>query len=446
MDKRISLYMLLFILLEIIFGCHKEDIAMVKPTAGVYYVAPDGSDGNPGTISKPWKTWGKALSSRAPGDVVYFRGGVYYMTVLNGLGYRANVIGTATDSIFLLNYPGERPILDCSTVTSTTLSHQNLALGTDLYYVHARGLTIRNVWQLAPTDEARVWNIGGAHSVIENCTCYNSHGRGFWPDGADELLLLNCDSYNHVDVHTTALPGNDGYGYFVEDEKSTTHRVYIRNCRAWRCGDDGFTCYSTSYVEFDHCWSFYNGALEGEGHGFKLGWQIKQTNTLRRLVKNCIATWNFGQGFTTNDRNLLTSLMEVYNNTSYHNLHQPYFRYNSEGFVIYNTSASDAQELGRVFKNNLSYNDIGGPVYVGPGALYTHSNNIWDLPVTVKASDFVSLDTTGLTAPRIGENGLLPDMRGFLELAAGSDLIDKGTDVGLPYSGAAPDLGAYERK
>jgi hypothetical protein len=32
----------------------------------------------------------------------------------------------------------------------------------------------------------------------------------------------------------------------------------------------------------------------------------------------------------------------------------------------------------------------------------------------------------------------------FLKLAAGSDLIEKGIDVGIPYSGSAPDLGAYE--
>src|SRR6185437_15812988 len=32
----------------------------------------------------------------------------------------------------------------------------------------------------------------------------------------------------------------------------------------------------------------------------------------------------------------------------------------------------------------------------------------------------------------------------FLHLSAGSRMIDKGTDVGLPYLGTAPDLGAYE--
>ena len=40
-------------------------------------------------------------------------------------------------------------------------------------------------------------------------------------------------------------------------------------------------------------------------------------------------------------------------------------------------------------------------------------------------------------------DGSVPNVN-FLKLAAGSQMIDKGTDVGLPYAGQAPDLGAYE--
>jgi hypothetical protein len=40
-------------------------------------------------------------------------------------------------------------------------------------------------------------------------------------------------------------------------------------------------------------------------------------------------------------------------------------------------------------------------------------------------------------------DGSLPDVK-FLHLSAGSTLIDKGTNVGLPFSGKAPDLGAFE--
>jgi len=40
-------------------------------------------------------------------------------------------------------------------------------------------------------------------------------------------------------------------------------------------------------------------------------------------------------------------------------------------------------------------------------------------------------------------DGSLPVLPNF-SLAATSGLIDKGTNVGLPYHGRAPDLGAFE--
>ena len=40
-------------------------------------------------------------------------------------------------------------------------------------------------------------------------------------------------------------------------------------------------------------------------------------------------------------------------------------------------------------------------------------------------------------------DGSLPVLP-FLRLAAGSDLIDKGTDLGFAFNGRAPDLGAFE--
>jgi hypothetical protein len=52
------------------------------------------------------------------------------------------------------------------------------------------------------------------------------------------------------------------------------------------------------------------------------------------------------------------------------------------------------------------------------------------------------MDSTGCTGSR-QQNGSLPNIN-FLKLAATSDLINAGTDVGIAYSGSDPDLGAYE--
>ena len=70
------------------------------------------------------------------------------------------------------------------------------------------------------------------------------------------------------------------------------------------------------------------------------------------------------------------------------------------------------------------------------------SNNWFTLPVTVNAADFQSLDASQMTLPRKAD-GSLPDIT-FMHLTSGSDLIDAGLNVGLPYNGAAPDLGAFE--
>jgi hypothetical protein len=76
------------------------------------------------------------------------------------------------------------------------------------------------------------------------------------------------------------------------------------------------------------------------------------------------------------------------------------------------------------------------------GANVTHDHNTLDLPVTVTDADFLSVNSAGMDGPRQAD-GSLPNLS-FLHLAAGSKLIDAGVDVGLPYTGKAPDLGAFE--
>jgi hypothetical protein len=72
-----------------------------------------------------------------------------------------------------------------------------------------------------------------------------------------------------------------------------------------------------------------------------------------------------------------------------------------------------------------------------------NSFNTWNLGLTSSSGDFESLSDAGFRGPR-NADGSLPTLS-FLKLRAGSQMIDRGTNVGLPFSGANPDLGAYER-
>lgn len=93
------------------------------------------------------------------------------------------------------------------------------------------------------------------------------------------------------------------------------------------------------------------------------------------------------------------------------------------------------------FVNNVSFAGSSSLGYeFASGAVLV--NNSWQLPVTADAADFLDLSEQAALAPR-QPDGSLPE-NGFARLAGGSDLIDQGVDVGLPYNGSAPDLGAFE--
>ncbi len=72
-----------------------------------FYLAPTGSDANPGAEDLPWRTLAHALPRLGPGDTLFLRDGIYYEQV-RGASIRA---GTATERITVRAYPGERPLL-----------------------------------------------------------------------------------------------------------------------------------------------------------------------------------------------------------------------------------------------------------------------------------------------------------------------------------------------
>ena len=74
--------------------------------AKTYYVAPDGDDGNPGTIEAPFATLTKAHDNEAlqPGDEICLRGGTYYPTEQTVF----NKEGSADNFFVLSTYPSDQ--------------------------------------------------------------------------------------------------------------------------------------------------------------------------------------------------------------------------------------------------------------------------------------------------------------------------------------------------
>ena len=461
----------------------------------VYYVANYGSDLHPGTISQPWGTWQKAFNTAKAGDTVYFRGGVWYPTtyaVGNAVTYIAakNVTGVYTGQIrgndgtrenpvCFFAYPpdyeaGNYPILDCSQVA---MAGHYYNVGISIYvtdWLHFKGLAVRNVYQ--PTTPDPGFNnqyqvatgIGTyvcSNLTFENMIVHDVGGRAFsgahvvgdYGIESDTTRWINCDAYNCIDS-LSPEPGNaaDGWkiiGEYANEYKSGGLFEFI-GCRAWNCSDDGFDPSGSIKVIFDNCWAFYNGHYGPvlDGNGFKSGGVFSKDilSYPTRIIKNCLAAYNVGYGiYDLEYAPYRRNNSRIYNNTIYKN-----------GIGIHISSNENYPNSLSVYNNNIIYGttqiDAGGrPYHLAVDCFYTESHNTWDygkpgsLPrwvptdtVTVTDADFISLDSTGIRGRRKAD-GSLPDID-FLKLAAGSDLIDAGINVGLPYSGSAPDLGYAE--
>ncbi|MEX1275202.1 MAG: FlgD immunoglobulin-like domain containing protein, partial [Bacteroidota bacterium] len=266
----------------------------------------------------------------------------------------------------------------------------------------------------------------GSYNIIEFCSFYENRDTGLQlANGAAYNKIINCDSYNNTD------PGHGNADGFAPKLTVGTGN-YFFGCRAWQNSDDGFDGYlrDVNNVEtiLEHCWIFMNGYLangspsSGNGNGFKMGGSENRDLSHNITLKNCLAFDNRVKGF---DQNNNRGSMTIYHGSSYRN---------GTNYSL-NQTLDSGKSLSVI--NSLAMGTVG-PI----GSFAVQQTNSWMLPFTVTSSDFVSLDTTGVRGPR-KPDGSLPDVP-FLRLAAGSGLIDAGTNVGTPYNGVAPDIGAFE--
>lgn len=417
----------------------------ISLNATIYYIAPTtatpaGNDvtGN-GSITTPWFSIEKAFYILVPGDTCYIRGGVYYYdNVQYHNVYGSTHDGTPSAHIYYINYPGERPIFDFSKYIAS--SEGVIIHGIYLYqtqYLEFEGITIRHLWQRL--DNVRCLGFAGLASnyiKLTNCLAHDISGTAFHFHNVDSIMIYNSDAHDCRDtLRSDTFSGNGGGGFSIKsDDLNTQLYGYLYGCRAWNCSDEAFGGTNEGPEIYENCWAFCNGwAFPDCPHPVGQGWKFGFENTeyaLKRIV-NCVAAYNKSSGFNTNGvcRGFVA---EWYNNTSYHN---------GSGFYIYNTTEEDEDELKRVLRNNITYKN-SNDVLLALNATYTHDHNSWDIPLNLQPSDFVSLDSTGLTGARQAD-GSLPVLN-FLKLSSTSAAIDAGTDVGLDYNNAAPDLGAYE--
>ena len=305
-----------------------------------------------------------------------------------------------------------------------------------------------------------IWLDNSHHIILSNGeTDHNGRLAGWNASGIDVstgnsyISIENWDSHHNI----SALP--DGSGMILDNADGyslnvTGPGIQIVHSRAWRNSDDGIdTFFSNQPATFTGNWVFENGYLDedglpattssgpsaenptysGDGNGIKLGGGASGSDAAaaNHWVSNNLVWGNRVGGVADNNHD---GPLTVYNNTSYNN-----------------GTAGDAHSYDFSFwdndptfkatvRNNLAFSPIGVGMNMN-GA--DDQFNSWNfLGISVSAGDFVTLDDSMNRGSRQAD-GSLP-VSDFLHLVEGSDPIDIGIDVGLPFNGSAPDLGAFE--
>lgn len=357
-----------------------------------------------------------ALGNANSGDKIYLRGGEYTFSSRITISKSGN----ETNLISLIAYPddAERPRLNFSSMAENS-SNRGIQLEGDYWYFY--GIDI-----FGAGDNGMF--ISGNNNLIEFCTFSENSDTGLQiGNGGSYNTILNCDSFYNAD---SSLENADGFASKLD---AGTGNKFI-GCRAWQNLDDGWDGYlrgnDNITTTYQNCWAFKNGYLKdgsagaGDGNGFKTGGSDDKLLKHNAIYTNCIAAGNIYDGF---DHNSNRGDIEIYNCSSY-----------SNGRNISFSSTNIANSL--TIKNTISVASGSNDSFNATNKDIT--NNSWQNGLNANANDFVSLNIELLSAPRKAD-GSLPDVD-FMKLVSGSDLIDKGVNIGLPYNGSAPDLGAFE--
>ncbi|MEU6555236.1 right-handed parallel beta-helix repeat-containing protein [Streptomyces sp. NPDC046915] len=423
------------------FAVPAGSTAASNAAANVYYVAPNGSDSATGTQAAPWATMAHAQAVAQAGDTVYLRGGTYSYTHANTScasqtarvdAITLNKSGSSGSPIRYWAYPGERPVFDFSGMKDDCRIKGFDVTGS---WIHLKGLQVTGVPQNNDLNHESwgIW-VSGSNNTFEQVNTHHNMGPGLFIQNGGGNLVLNTDSHDNYDPHSSSGAGENADGFGAHISAGNPGNVF-RGCRAWWNSDDGFDLINAySSVTIENSWSWRNGYLpetttaSGNGNGFKAGGYGGDYDAaaVKHTVRTSVAFANRAAGFYANHHPLAN---DYFNNTSYGN---------HPDFNMLGVDSSGAAVGRGNLRNNIAYTGTLTSNMSGTSA----ANNSWNLGIALSDSQFQSVSTSGWDASR-GADGSLPVLPN-LRLAANSALIDKGVNVGLPYKGAAPDLGAFE--
>jgi Concanavalin A-like lectin/glucanases superfamily/Right handed beta helix region len=174
---------------------------LLEAAGQTYYVAPAGSDANPGSEALPWRTVQRALDRLDPGERALVRGGVYEQNL------RINHAGTAEAPMAIEAYPGERPVLRPGVVSPSF----PIRVTSDGAYVRVRGFVIEGA---TGSTSAGVYVSSPAHHVeLSNNEIRGGEGHGILLDGDTASVHILG---NHIHHNGSLIGGAQKHGIYFQ--------------------------------------------------------------------------------------------------------------------------------------------------------------------------------------------------------------------------------------
>lgn len=465
-----------------------------------YYVAPNGSDTNNGTLSSPWRTIQKAANTVVAGDTVLVREGIYqeFVTIKTS--------GSKTNGYITFQaYPGEHPIIDGSELTIASGKSALIHI-TNASYIIVDGFELRNLkastHSQSPTG-IRVLQSGTEIHILNNDihhienTFSNGNGHGIHILGTSSVPLTNIrvsgNEVHHLATgssESVTLSGNID-GFVVENNRIHDNNnigidiAGFYNACSTPCRDqarNGTVAGNTVYNIDTSSNASYNGnsaaGIYADG----------SANVV--IERNLVYANDFGVSIASEKQGKSASGITVQNNYIYHN--------DLAGVVIggsgtSNGGATDIKILNNTivdndvldkgyaavaFQNNVQNVQVANNImYSSVKKMFVQKYNKTGSNVTVDYNLYFRLDgesgapwvwnntsyrtwnefktATGFDKNSVFADPLFVNLSGFdVHLQSGSAAIDSGLnsmaggatdlDGASRIQGGAVDLGAYE--
>ncbi len=455
----------------------------VSDSAGqIYYVAandPDASDANNGLYPTyqggqdgPWLTIQHAANTMTAGDTTYVRAGTYYES---GTSFAHS--GEPGAPIALVSYESEEVVIDGAQSATDYLSGIVITERRGHYLI--QGFTIRNMpWSGIATDENTTepyrditirdcilhdngWSGIDLAAVdgfaVENVEAYNNAYYGLSvissKDGALSAangVVKNSSFHDHTGEEGHGLAINQGYDITVSDSVAYHNTIHGFDVSDWpKYGELSYN------LTFERNFSYDNGVA-----GFAIN-----SDSHHVVYRNNIA-WRNGAdwaGLGASSGFLCYEgcwHVEWYNNVSIENTDAGFWVEDALG--VYGTP----EDTLLIFKNNVTHNN-GRPewderlalVVEGEAWQVIATHNNWGLAPGMRSAvvginivdgegEIYTTDDINNGAFQTGNVSIDPqfvdESLPNVHLLASSPMIDAGTDVGTPFCGAAPDMGAIE--